>query len=198
MIHRRQVWVTGFLATAVYLAGTALAWSHYPLAFSPFTNWLSDLGNPGANPGGAFAYNLGVVLTGLCLILFCLGLETWNNADRRRMILVRLMQGMGILAFLALIVSGLFPLGTHTLVHQVSGKAHIFFVGFFLACSVSILFRLAHAPKGLAFLAILAALINFIYGVFLYSVFMAEWVAIGAFIIYILVISVYSIKQNTT
>jgi hypothetical protein len=197
MINRRQVWVTGFLATVVYLIGTALAWLNYPLAYSPFKNWLSDLGNPIINPNGAFSYNLGVVLTGLCLILFCLGLEIWNNADKRRRILVRIMQAMGILAFLTLIVSAFFPLGAHTLIHQISGKLHIFFVGFFLALSASVLLRLAHAPKWLAWFSILVALINFIYGAFLYSVFIAEWVAIGAFILYVLMISGYSLKQNT-
>jgi hypothetical protein len=80
---------------------------------------------------------------------------------------------------------------------MISGKAHIFFAGFFLTFSATILLRHPHTPKWLAYFGFLAALINFIYGAFLNSVFIAEWAAIGLFIIYVLMISGNSLKQNT-
>lgn len=197
MINKRQLWLTGFLATAVYLICSTVAFFYFPLAYSPFTNWLSDLGNPLINPSGAIFYNLGVILTGLSLIFFSLGVEIWNTGDRKMKIQVRLAQVTGILAFIALIISAFFPLGTHTVIHSISGKAHIFFVGFFLICSAIILLRQPGAPKWLAYFGILAAVINFIYGAFLHSVFFAEWVAIGIFIIYVVIISGWALKQNS-
>jgi len=196
MLSHRQIWVSGILATAFYLICTALAYFNYPLAYSPLANWLSDLGNPLANPNGAFWYNLGVVLTGVCLTFFFLGMEIWNDGDKRRRIVLRITQAMGIISSLALIVSALFPLGAQTLMHEISGKAHIFFVGFFLAFSASLFFRLPRMPKWIPIFGILAAVINFIYGVFLFSVYIAEWAAIGAFIVYVLIISGYALKQD--
>jgi hypothetical protein len=196
MINPRQVAVAGFTAAAVYLICAAIALFHYPLAYSPFANWLSDLGNPILNPTGAFSYNLGCVLTGLCLTFFSLGLAIWNNGEKKRRVLVTSMQVAGILSALCLIVSALFPLGTQTLIHTISGKTHIFFAGFFLTFSATILLRRPSTPQWLAYFGFLAAWINFIYGAFLHAVFIAEWAAIGLFILYVLMVSANSLTQN--
>jgi hypothetical membrane protein len=195
MFQPRQVWITGFLATAIYLICTAAAFIVYPLAYSPLANWLSDLGNPLLNPKGAFLYNLGCVLTGICLIFFFLGLEIWSDGDRKRRTLLTIAQVTGILSSLALIVSAFYPLGAQTLVHSISGKAHIFFTGFFLTFSATVLLKQPHSPKWLAYLGFFAALINFIYGAFLHAIFLAEWAAIGVFILYVLMISGNTFKQ---
>ncbi len=197
MINTRQVWVTGFMASAIYLICAAVAFFNYPLAYSPFANWLSDLGNPIINPGGAFSYNLGCILAGLCLAFFFLGLEIWNDGDQKQRTLLTIAQVTGILSSLALIVSAFFPLGAQTLIHTISGKAHIFFTGFFLTFSATVLLKQPQPPKWLAYFGFLVALINFIYGAFLRSVFIAEWAAIGLFILYVLMISGNSLKQNT-
>jgi hypothetical membrane protein len=196
MKNSRQVWVTGFMASAAYLICTTISFFNYPLAFSPCTNWLSDLGNPIDNPTGAFLYNLGCILTSICLIIFFLGLEYLNNGDRNQRRFLMIAQVTGILSSLALIVAGMYPLGSQTLIHSISGKAHIFFVGFFLTFSATLFLKILYPPKWLAYVGFLAALINFIYGAFLHSVYIAEWVAIGFFIIYILLVSGYSLKQN--
>jgi hypothetical protein len=196
MITNRQVGVSGFMASAVYLVCATVAFFNYPLAYSPFANWLSDLGNPIINPTGAFSYNLGCVLTGLCLTFFSLGLEIWNVGDNKRRTLLTIAQATGIISSLALIVSAFFPLGAQTLIHTISGKAHIFFAGFFLTFSATIFLRHPDTPKWLAYFGFLAALINFIYGAFLHSVFIAEWVAIGLFTLYVVMISGNYLKQN--
>ncbi len=197
MINNKQVWVTGFMATAIYLICAMVAFFDYPLSYSPLANWLSDLGNPIINPTGAFSYNLGCILTGLCLTFFSLGLEIWDNGDKKRRTLLKIAQGSGTLSSLALIVSAFFPLGAQTLIHSISGKGHIFFAGFFLTFSATVLLKHPDLPKWLAYFGFFAALINFIYGAFLHSVFIAEWAAIGLFILYVLMISVNSLKQNT-
>ncbi len=196
MIKNTQVWVSGFLATAIYLICTTVAFLIYPLAYSPFANWLSDLGNPIINPSGGFFYNTGCILVGLCLIFFSLGLEIWNGRDKKRRIILTIAQATGIISSLSLIVSAFFPLGAQTLIHSISGKAHIFFAGFFLTFSATFILRHISMPKWLAYFGFLAALINFIYGAFLHEVFIAEWAAIGSFIIYVLMISGYTLKQS--
>jgi hypothetical protein len=196
MFNKRQVWLTGFMAAAVYLICATISFLKYPLAYSPFTNWLSDLGNPIVNPTGSISYNLGCILAGVCLIFFALGLEIWNHGDKKRRILLTIAQVACIISSLALIVSAFFPLGAHTVIHSISGKAHIFFAGFFLTFSATFFLRHPHAPKWLAYFGFLAALINFIYGAFLYTVFIAEWAAIGVLIIYVLMVSTNSLIQH--
>ncbi len=198
MVSNRQVWAAGFVASAVYLVCATIARLNYPSAYSPLANWLSDLGNPLVNPRGAFSYNLGCVVAGLCLIFFSLGLEIWHNGDKKRRILLTITQVTGVISSLALIVSAFFPLGTSTPVHSISAKVHIFFIGFFLSFSATILLKHSGMPKWLAYFGFATALINFIYGAFLHSVFFAEWPAIGLFIVYVLIISGNTLKQDSS
>jgi hypothetical protein len=122
-------------------------------------------------------------------------LEFLANGDKKRRVLLTIAEVTGAISSLGLIVSALYPLGAQTLIHMISGKTHIFFVGFFLSFSATILLKEPRTPKGLAYFGFLAALINFLYGAFLNSVFIAEWAAIGAFILYVLLISGYSLQQ---
>ncbi len=196
MINKRQVWVTGFMASAVYLICATISLLNYPSAYSPLANWLSDLGNPMANPSGAFSYNLGCVVAGFCLIFFYLGLDIWQDGDKKNRILLTITQVTGFISSLALIVSAFFPLGLNTPIHSISGKVHIFFIGFFLSFSATILLKHPRMPKWLAYFGFATAVINFIYGAFLHSIFIAEWAAIGLFILYVLIISGNTLKQN--
>jgi hypothetical membrane protein len=82
-MRRLFISVTGFTAFGIYVIFTALSMSKYPDIYSPFTNWLSDLGNPLVNPSGALIYNLGCVLTSLVLVAFFIGLRSWVNANKR-------------------------------------------------------------------------------------------------------------------
>jgi hypothetical membrane protein len=183
------IWITGFAAVAVYLVCATAAFLRYPLAYSPFTNWLSDLGDPLANPDGAWFYNLGCILVGLCLVGFSLSLRAWDDGGKRSKVLLTIAQAAGVVSALFLIASALFPLGAQTALHQITGKLHIFFAGFFLTFSATVLLRLPHAPRWIAWFGFAAALVNFIYGAFLHAVFIAEWAAIGLFIVYVLLIS---------
>ncbi len=196
MTKNRQVWAAGFTAVAIYLICTAVAFFNYPLAYSPFANWLSDLGNPVVNTAGAFSYNLGCILAALSLIFFYLGLEIWFDGSRRSRILLTITQWAGIVSSLCLIIASFYPLGAQPLMHMISGKAHIFFVGFFLSFSATVLLKHPSTPKWIAYFGFLAALINFIYGAFLNDVFVAEWAAIGSFIVYILLISVNTLLRQ--
>jgi hypothetical protein len=87
-MRRLFISVTGFTAVATYVIFPALSMSKYPDIYSPFTNWLSDLGNPLVNPSGALIYNLGCVLISLVLVAFFIGLRCRVNDNKRLKILL--------------------------------------------------------------------------------------------------------------
>lgn len=196
IIKRYLLPITGFTAVIIYLLFTVISFSFYPSEYSSFNNWLSDLGNPLANPTGAIYYNLGCIITALLLILFCLGLHIWDTGIKRTRTLLIIARIAGILAALSLIIASLFPLGTFTSVHSISSKMLSTFLGFFLAFSATVLLRHPAAVKWFAIFGYVTALVNFIYGVFLYEVFIAEWISLGMFIIFILMLTHNSIFLN--
>ena len=189
MESKRIVIVFGVMAAAFYLLFTTVAFLDYPVQYSPLTNWLSDLGNPLVNQSGAIFYNAGCILASLCLIAFFFGLGIWDNGNSKIKKFLTIAQISGLISSFALIITALFPLGSHTSVHILSGKMHIIFIGFFLTFSASLLLRHPVAMKYFAYFGFSSALVNFVYGAFLYSVFVVEWVAIGMFIIYVLMIA---------
>jgi hypothetical membrane protein len=196
-MRRTIIVISGFAAVAIYLVFAAIALIRYPDAYSPLRNWLSDLGNPLINQSGALFYNLGCVLTGVVLIAFFIGLREWIDESKRLKILLTIAQIAGILSSVLLIVTALFPLGSHTSIHEISGKMHVIFLGFFLTFSATVLLRHPVLRKWPAYFGFLTAVVNFVYGAFLHSVFVAEWVAIGMFIIYVLMISLNSLQVKT-
>jgi hypothetical membrane protein len=101
----------GNLAVICYISFTILAFSHFPLPYSPTSNWLSDLGNPNLNPQGAIFYNFGIIATAMLLILFFLGLLIWKIVNKRiQFIMLYLGQGFGVLGALCMIMSAIFPI----------------------------------------------------------------------------------------
>jgi hypothetical protein len=196
IIKRYLLPITGFTAVIIYLLFTVISFSFYPSEYSSFNNWLSDLGNPLANSTGAIYYNLGCIITALLLILFCLGLYIWDTGIKRTRTLLIIARIAGILAALSLIIASLFPLGTFTTVHSISSKMLSTLLGFFLAFLSTAFLRHPSSIKLFAFFGFLTALVNFIYGVFLYEVFIAEWISLGMFIIYILLVSYNSLLLN--
>lgn len=188
--------ISGFIATAVYLIFTLTSFLIYPAKYSPLTNWLSDLGNPLENPSGAIYYNLGCIITAILLVLFYIGLQIWNTGTKRTKMLLTIARITGILAALTLITASLFPLGTFTTVHTISSKMLSVFLGFFLTFSATLLLRNPAAIRWFALFGYITALFNFIYGVFLYEVFIAEWISLAMFIIFILLISYNSLLLN--
>ena len=90
--------VAGILAVLCYLAFAVLAFTQYPMPYSPLRNWLSDLGNVNLNPRGATLYNIGIIAAGLLLLLFFLGLSKWRiQNNQMQTIMLRLTQAFGVL-----------------------------------------------------------------------------------------------------
>ncbi|TXT67432.1 MAG: conserved membrane protein of unknown function [Promethearchaeota archaeon] len=101
--------VSGIASFIFFWIFILLAGYYYP-GYSPFNNWMSDLGSLKANPQGGFYFNLGCVVTGITLIPFFLGLYEWYIGGRRNMILTIATQVCGVYLAFSIIMIGLNPI----------------------------------------------------------------------------------------
>jgi hypothetical protein len=129
-------------------------------------------------------------------MVFSLGLRIWDDGNKKRKTLLLMSQVTDNISAFLLSIAALLPLGTHTAVHAFAGKLHIFFASFFLTFSATILLRCPQTPRWIAYFGLMSALVNFVYGAFLYDIFIAEWAAIGLFIIYVLLISANALNHD--
>jgi hypothetical membrane protein len=181
--HYSLSFVTGMLALVCYLAFAFLAFSRYPLTYSPLSNWLSDLGNANLNPNGAFFYNIGIVATAGAVLLFFLGLSEWklrNNRGQNLMLFVT--QGFGILGALAMLMSGFYPMNFLAL-HSFFSTCLYILLGTAFAFSVAALRYYATYPRWLLIVGASVALVALLYGIF-HTVTVLEWVTTALFLCY--------------
>lgn len=175
--------VTSLFAVLCYLTFALLAFAQYPLPYSPLRNWLSDLGNADLNPLGAHFYNIGIVATGVVLLLFFLGLAQWKMGNNRvQNLMLRLTQGFGILGSLALVMSGLFPINFSAL-HSFFSICLYILLGTAFGFSVAAIRYHPTCPRWLLILGALAALVDILSGVF-HTVYVLEWVTVSLFLCY--------------
>jgi len=196
-LYNKLVWIAGFIASIGYLICSIISFLLYPVKYSPFKNWLSDLGNPFLNPTGSWIYNLGCVIAAISLMFFSIGLRIWDDGNKKRKLLLLIAQVTNIISAIALIITALFPLGPYTQIHTISGKIHIIFIGFFLAFSSTLLLRFPNMPKWVPIYGFASTVVNFIYGAFLYRVFIFEWASLGMLIVYVIILSIISLKNKT-
>ena len=101
--------IAGVASIAVCVSLGSAAYLFYPWAFSPMTNWISDLGNTWLNPRGSMFFRADMVVVGIGLSVFFLGLRTLTHGQR---LLTRLLiitaQLSGLVASLALAMTGVF------------------------------------------------------------------------------------------
>ncbi len=179
----------GIAAVVVYLVFALVAFLKYPGAYGPLTNWLSDLGNPLANPSGAIFYRLGSMLSGATLILFYLKLGIWNPGSNKTRVLLTIAQCTGVFSAVCLIITGIFPLGTATEIHSLWSMMLYISLGFFLTFSATALMKSPVFKKGFVYYAFLTAAVNFVFGAILHEIFWAEWISVGMFIAYVLMVA---------
>ena len=95
------------ITVCVSLAGAAYVF--YPWAFSPMTNWISDLGNTWLNPRGSMLFRADMVVVGIGLSIFFLGLRALTHGQSLlTRILIVMAQLSGLVASLALAMTGVF------------------------------------------------------------------------------------------
>jgi len=193
MSNKRGGWPiissAGIAAVVVYLIFALVAFLKCPGPYGPLTNWLSDLGNPLANPSGAIFYRLGCMLSGAALVLFYLKLGIWNTGSKKTRVLLTIAQYTGVFSAVCLIVTGIFPLGTSAEIHSLWSMMLYISLGFFLTFSATALMKNPAFKKGFGYYAFLTAAVNFVFGAILHEMFWAEWISVGMFIAYVLMVA---------
>jgi hypothetical membrane protein len=181
--------VSGVAAVVAYLSFAITAFVHYSGPYGPNTNWLSDLGNPLLNPAGSIYYRAGSIVTALILIWFYIELRKFKISRRRIRVLWIIGQAGGVFSSIALIVTGVFPLGTHTTIHSLWSSFIYMSMAVFEAFSATVLFRNWGPTRWVGIYGMAATVVNFVTGVFFNQVYIGEWLSVSTFIIYILLIS---------
>jgi hypothetical protein len=167
-----------------------LPYIFYPLPFDPCHNWLSDLGDPLKNPIGRYFYNAGCLIISVLSIAFYAGMYQWHTKSRNMKTKILIMQGSGIFSSLALLITALFPLGVHTVIH--SFWSFLLYIGLgvnelFLA---GITFSVPRAKKWTAYYGIAAMGINYItLGWTFAKFYIGEWITVALFYLYIIIIT---------
>jgi hypothetical protein len=183
----------GIAAAVIYLVFALVAFLNYPSPYSPLTNWLSDLGNPLTNPAGSIFYRLGCTLSGVALIIFYVKLGMWNTGSRRTRALLTIAQCAGVFSAAALIVTAVFPLGTSASVHSLWSMMLFISLGFFLTFSATALMKNILFKKGFGYYAFITAGVNLAFGAILHETFFVEWISVGMFMAYVLMIAYNSV-----
>ena len=176
--------LAGGLLVCFYVLFTVIAYCRYPMAYSPLTNWLSDLGSHVLNPHGAVFYNTGIVITGLLIFIFFLGLRRLIIKDNRRQkAMVFVTQGFGFLGAIALIMSAVYSIDVLNL-HSFWSVSMYVMLGTAFGFSVAALRYHPACPKWLLACGIIVALTDILSGVFGASHTM-EWVTVALFLFYV-------------
>lgn len=176
--------VSGMFAVVCYLTFAFLAFSRYPLPYSPMSNWLSDLGNANLNPPGALYYNIGIVATGVLLLPFFLGLSRWKmEKNRIQNLMLFITQGFGVLAALAMLMSGLYPMNFLVL-HSFFSTCLYILLGTAFAFSVAALRYHPMCPRWLLVVGAISALVAMVFGIF-HTVTVLEWITAALFLCYV-------------
>jgi hypothetical protein len=103
--------IAGMASVVVCVALALAAYRVYPYqwAFSPMTNWISDLGNTWLNPRGAVLFRLDMVVVGVGLSAFFLGLSVLTRGQHiLTKALIFLAQLSGLASCLALAMTGIY------------------------------------------------------------------------------------------
>jgi hypothetical protein len=185
----------GVVAIVSYVPFLIAARLGYPTPFSPFNNWLSDLGNPKVNPIGAPFYNAGAVVVAVILVFFFLGLYRWQATAtaRKWRIMMRVAQGAGILASVALVMTSVFTIGGSPQVHWFWATICFFSLGSFQLFSAISLVKHPSAIKPIAAFGLAAFTIELLWGALYDRLFpqgfFGEWLSMIMFLVYIILVA---------
>jgi hypothetical membrane protein len=179
----------GLLALVGYMSLALVAFSFYPGPFAPNRNWLSDLGNADVNPKGAIFYNLGIIFTGLFLLAFFLSFTQVKLKNHKiQNLMVGLTQLFGVLGSLSMVMSALYPINLLEQ-HRFWSVSLYVLLGSAFAFSVAALRYRFEFPRWVLVLGVITALCDIIWGIF-QEVTLLEWITVGLFLGYVLVLSV--------
>jgi len=100
--------IIGVIIITVFITFTTISVILYPLPWSPKTTFLSDFGNMKTNVYGSKYFNIGLIIAGITIIPFYIGLNDWYPEDKLKYLIV-IGQLLGIGSGIALALIGIYP-----------------------------------------------------------------------------------------
>lgn len=183
--------VSGLFAIIIFWSFAFISMSFYPGTYNPFVNWMSNLGNSELNPDGAIYFNVGIIIAGIALFPFFLGLYEWYIGGKRNKRLTILTQLSGIYCAFAMIMCGVFP-EDYFLIH-IFWSISLFIVSVFTFIFPSWALYKYKFTRSVAIFGFSAAAVNMVLWMFILPIM--EWLTILLSFLFIGVI-VHSMKKR--
>jgi len=175
--------IGGILVIVVYIGFLLLSLAYYPPPYSPASNWLSDLGSPSQNPSGSHFYNIGCILTALCLFVFDASLVVWRTGQKKRDIELMISQILGCFPAFSLIMAAIFNIDTGEL-HSLWSAILVITFGYFFVMLGITLFTHSSFLRPIAIYGFTIAGINMVYGFGINTPWL-EWVVIFMYLAFV-------------
>jgi hypothetical membrane protein len=186
--------IGGILAVLCYLVFALLAFSRYPMPYSPMKNWLSDLGSVELNPDGAILYNIGIISTALFLIVFFLGLSVWKIEDNKaQIIMLRLTQAFGILGSFCMMMSAIYPINLYAIHSFWSTSLYVLLSTAFIFSAAALRYH-QRVPRWLLILGVSTAMMVILTSIFPIA-YVLEWITLLLFLSYVSFVSFETKRQ---
>ncbi len=187
----------GVAAIPAYTAFTFI--SHmFKTEINPIYNWLSDFGSPILNPSGAIFYNAGCILTSALLAVFFAGITQWYKdgaAPRKLSVAYICAQVSGFFAAACLIFAALIPIGTSEL-HAVFSMWNMIGFNCFMSFMAVSIFMNPNIKNTLGIFGLAASGFNIITTNAFTDLFIAQWIYIPLFMLFVVLITVNYSKTS--
>lgn len=181
---------SGAAAALVYIVMTLISHLNYPEATGPFTNWLSEYGNPASNPAGAVFYNIGCIIVAALLAAFYIGMTRWHNGAPVKLVVCYICAEIsGLFAAVCLVLASLTPIGTSP-AHETFSMLNMIGMDSFLMFTAIAAFINPYVSSGLGVLGVIAAAFNIFAANVLGKTYVAEWIFFAAFIVFVILLTV--------
>ncbi len=150
------------LALVIFYALTLASKIVYNGPYSPFNNWLSDLGNSSKNPLGHIYFDIGCLFLGFAIIIQTVDLVKWKTINRNQDNLFLILQYCGFLMAIAVIMTGIFS-EDYGRIHYI--VAAIFFLLLLIFMTITNIVLKAHTKyiKWIWYFAIASIFTNFVF-----------------------------------
>jgi hypothetical membrane protein len=188
--------IGGTLVILLFCVFTLASISQYPGPFSPMDNWLSDLGTPVKNPSGDLFFNVGCILTGICMLVLMAGLNIWKVEGLQKKVLA-LGRICGAVSAVGLMLIGIFYEGTAY--HSTLALIFFLFLFLFLVFTNAAIWKHMKYNRWIRYYAIVAIVLDvvFIYTFFAYEHAPAwEWLAVFSALLWVAMLAYNILKLN--
>lgn len=190
--------IGGILVIVIFCVFTLISIALYPAPFSPFNNWISDLGSPKLNPSGSVFFNVGCLLTGLSMVVLLAGIGKWDAIGWKKYVLAA-GQLCGILSAFAIMMIGVFTEGTP--LHGTVSTAFFALLFLFLVFVNIAIFNDPRYLRRIGYFALLAVVLDLI---FMYTFItythdtIWEWLAVFSAMLWVAMLSysLFMISRN--